>query len=112
MKIAAAYLLGLIGASDFDSLEEIIKSAEKRQILAPLLVVFFVLCDRVLCDRVRTFEFASAGACRSPLAKEVECMAKSQRFSDNPILVEPIELGIEARPQQAKRLSDELVFGE
>jgi hypothetical protein len=29
VKIAAAYLLGLIGASDFDTLEEIIKSAEK-----------------------------------------------------------------------------------
>jgi hypothetical protein len=26
VKIAAAYLLGLIGASDFDTLEEIIKS--------------------------------------------------------------------------------------
>jgi hypothetical protein len=29
VKIAPAYLLGLIGASDFDTLEEIIKSAEK-----------------------------------------------------------------------------------
>ncbi|HWO29881.1 MAG TPA: hypothetical protein VNO32_13895 [Candidatus Acidoferrum sp.] len=28
VKIAAAYLLGLIGASDFDTLEENIKSAE------------------------------------------------------------------------------------
>ena len=70
----------------------------------------------------------------APIAKQVERMAKSQRLSDNRILVELIELGIEARkqkekaffdlaerfraasdPQQAKRLGDELgrlVFGE
>jgi len=70
----------------------------------------------------------------TPIAKQVERMAKSQRLSDNRILVELIELGIEARkqkekaffelagrfraasdPQQAKRLGDELgrlVFGE
>ena len=68
------------------------------------------------------------------MAKQVERMAKSQRLSDNRILVELIELGIEARkqkekaffelagrfraasdPEQAKRLGDELgrlVFGE
>jgi hypothetical protein len=68
------------------------------------------------------------------IAKQVERMAKSQRLSDNRVLVELIELGIEARkhkekaffelaerfraasdPQQAKRLGDELgrlVFGE
>ncbi len=70
----------------------------------------------------------------TPIAKQVERMAKSQRLSDNRILVELIELGIEARkqkekaffelaerfratsdPQQAKRLGVELgrlVFGE
>jgi hypothetical protein len=70
----------------------------------------------------------------TPIAKQVERMAKSQRLSDNRILVELIELGIEARkqkekaffelaerfraasdPQQAQRLGDELgwlVFGE
>jgi hypothetical protein len=70
----------------------------------------------------------------APIAKQVERMAKSQRLSDNRVLVELIELGIEARkqkekaffelaerfrtatdPQQAKRLGDELgrfVFGE
>jgi len=70
----------------------------------------------------------------TPIARQVERMAKSQRLSDNRILVELIELGIEARkqkekaffdlaerfraesdPQQAKRLGDELgrlVFGE
>jgi hypothetical protein len=70
----------------------------------------------------------------TPIAKQVERMAKSQRLSDNRILVELIELGIEARkqkeeaffelaerfraasdPQQAKRLGEELgrfVFGE
>jgi hypothetical protein len=70
----------------------------------------------------------------SPIAKQVERMAKSQRLSDNRVLVELIELGIEARkqkekaffelaerfraatdPEQAKRLGDELgclVFGE
>ena len=70
----------------------------------------------------------------APIAKQVERMAKSQRLSDNRVLVELIELGIEARkqkekaffelaerfraasdPQQAKRLGVELgrlVFGE
>lgn len=70
----------------------------------------------------------------TPIAKQVERMAKSQRLSDNRVLVELIELGIEARkqkeraffelaerfraasdPQQAKRLGDELgrlVFGD
>jgi hypothetical protein len=69
-----------------------------------------------------------------PIAKQVDRMAKSQRLSDNRVLVELIELGIEARkrkekaffelaerfraasdPEQAKRLGDELgrlVFGE
>jgi hypothetical protein len=69
-----------------------------------------------------------------PLAKQVERMARSQRLSDNRILVELIELGVEARkrkekaffelaqrfraasdPEQAKRLGEELgrlVFGE
>ncbi len=70
----------------------------------------------------------------APIAKQVDRLAKSQRLSDNRILVELIELGIEARkqkekeffdlaerfraaddPDQAKRLGDELgrmVFGE
>ena len=70
----------------------------------------------------------------SPIAKQVDRLAKSQRLSDNRVLVELIELGIEARkqkekaffelaerfraasdPEQAKRLGDELgrlVFGE
>ena len=67
------------------------------------------------------------------IAKQVDRMAKSQRLSDNRVLVELIELGIEARkqkekaffelaerfraasdPEQAKHLGDELgplVFG-
>ena len=70
----------------------------------------------------------------APIAKQVDRMAKSQRSSDNRVLVELIELGIEARkqkekaffelaerfraasdPEQAKRLGDDLgrfVFGE
>ena len=70
----------------------------------------------------------------APIAKQVDRMAKSRRLSDNRVLVELIELGIEAReqkekaffdlaerfrnasdPEQAKRLGDELgrlVFGE
>ncbi len=70
----------------------------------------------------------------APIAKQVDRLAKSQRLSDNRVLVELIELGIEARkqkekeffelaerfraaddPDQAKRLGDELgrmVFGE
>ena len=68
------------------------------------------------------------------IAKQVDRLAKSQRLSDNRVLVELIELGIEARkqkeekffdlaerfrsasdPEHAKRLGDELgrlVFGE
>jgi len=70
----------------------------------------------------------------APIAKQVDRMAKTQRLSDNRVLVELIELGIEARkqkekaffdlaerfraasdPEQAKQLGDELgrlVFGE
>ncbi len=70
----------------------------------------------------------------TPIAKQVERLAKSQRSSDNRVLVELIELGIEARkqkekvffelaerfraasdPEKAKSLGDELgrmVFGE
>ena len=68
------------------------------------------------------------------VAKQVETMAKRRRLSDNRVLVELIEQGIEARqqkekaffelaerfraatdPEQVKRLGDELgrfVFGE
>jgi hypothetical protein len=68
------------------------------------------------------------------VAKQIEMMAKKQRLSDNRVLVELIEQGIEARrekekaffelaerfrtasdPEQAKRLGDELgrfVFGD
>jgi len=68
------------------------------------------------------------------VAKEVDTMAKKRRLSDNRVLVELIEQGIEARkqrekaffelaerlrvemdPEQVKRLGDELgrmVFGE
>lgn len=70
----------------------------------------------------------------TPIAKQVERLAKGQRLSDNRIPVALIELGIESRkqkekaflelagrfraasdPQQAKRLGDEwgrLVLGE
>jgi hypothetical protein len=70
----------------------------------------------------------------APIAKQVDRMAKTQRLSDNRVLVELIELGIEARkqkekaffelaerfrsardPEEAKQLGDELgrlVFGE
>ena len=70
----------------------------------------------------------------APIAKQVDLMAKAQRLSDNRVLVELIELGIEARkqkekaffelaerfraasdPEEAKQLGDELgrmVFGE
>ena len=70
----------------------------------------------------------------APIAKQVDRMAKAQRLSDNRVLVELIELGIEARkqkekaffelaeryrstrdPDEAKHLGDELgrlVFGE
>jgi len=69
-----------------------------------------------------------------PVAKQVESMAKRRRLSDNRVLVELIELGIEAQkqrekeffelaerfrgtddPKEVKRLGDELgrfVFGE
>ena len=69
-----------------------------------------------------------------PIAKQVYRMAKSQRLSDNRVLVELIEFGIEARkqrekaffelaerfrkasdPEEAKQLGDQLgrmVFGE
>jgi hypothetical protein len=70
----------------------------------------------------------------APISRQVDRIAKNQRLSDNRVLVELIELGIEARkqkekafydlaerfraasdPEQAKRLGDELgrmVFGE
>ncbi|MGO9086906.1 MAG: hypothetical protein ACLQBK_16915 [Candidatus Sulfotelmatobacter sp.] len=70
----------------------------------------------------------------APIARKVDRIARSQRLSDNRVLVELIELGIEARKrkekaffelaerfrtasdvEQAKRLGDELgrmVFGE
>jgi hypothetical protein len=70
----------------------------------------------------------------APIAKQVDRMAKNQRLSDNRVLVELIELGIEARkqkekaffdlaerfrsasnPEEAKQLGDQLgrlVFGE
>ena len=70
----------------------------------------------------------------SQIAKQVDSMAKRRRLSDNRVLVELIELGIEARrrkekeffelaerfraskdPEEIKRLGDELglfVFGE
>jgi chaperone required for assembly of F1-ATPase len=70
----------------------------------------------------------------APIAKQVDRMAKRQRLSDNRVLVELIELGIEARkqkekaffelaerfrsandPDKAKQLGDQLghlVFGE
>ena len=38
----------------------------------------------------------------APIAKQVDRMAKSQRLSDNRVLVELIELGIEARKQREK----------
>jgi hypothetical protein len=63
----------------------------------------------------------------APIAKQVDRIAKSERSSDNRVLVELIELGIEARkqrekaffelaerfrnasdPEEAKRLGDEL----
>jgi hypothetical protein len=70
----------------------------------------------------------------APIAKQVDRLAKSQRLSDNRVLVELIELGIESRkqkektffelaerfrsaddPGEAKQLGDQLgrmVFGE
>jgi hypothetical protein len=69
-----------------------------------------------------------------PIAKQVDRMAKNQRLSENRVLVELVELGIEARkqkekaffelaeryraannPEEAKQLGDQLgrlVFGE
>jgi len=38
----------------------------------------------------------------APIAKQVDRMAKSQHLSDNRVLVELIELGIEARKQKEK----------
>ena len=38
----------------------------------------------------------------APIAKQVDRLAKSERLSDNRILVELIELGIEARKQKEK----------
>jgi metal-responsive CopG/Arc/MetJ family transcriptional regulator len=38
----------------------------------------------------------------APIAKQVDRLAKSQRLSDNRVLVELIELGIEARKQKEK----------
>lgn len=70
----------------------------------------------------------------APLAKQIERLAQSRRLSDNRVLVELIELGMEARkqkekaffevaerfraatdPEEAKKLGDELgrlMFGE
>jgi hypothetical protein len=70
----------------------------------------------------------------TPIAKQVDRLAKSQRLSDNRVLLDLIELGIEARkqkekaffelaerfrnaddPEEAKQLGDQLghlVFGE
>ena len=70
----------------------------------------------------------------APIAKQVDRLAKSQRLSDNRVLLELIELGIDARkqkekaffelaerfrnaddPKEAKQLGDQLgrlVFGE
>ncbi|MFZ0761311.1 MAG: hypothetical protein WAM69_15295 [Candidatus Sulfotelmatobacter sp.] len=42
----------------------------------------------------------------TPIAKQIERTAKSQRLSDNRILVELIELGIEARQQKEKAFFD------
>ena len=79
-------------------------------------------------------QFRRSVSLPAPIAKQVDRMAKAQRLSDNRVLVELIELGIEARkqkekaffelaerfrgardPNQAKQLGDELgrmVFGE
>jgi hypothetical protein len=38
----------------------------------------------------------------APIAKQVDRMAKTQRLSDNRVLVELIELGIEAKKQKEK----------
>jgi hypothetical protein len=38
----------------------------------------------------------------APIAKQVDRMAKSQRLSGNRVLVELIELGVEARKQKEK----------
>ncbi|HET7208207.1 MAG TPA: hypothetical protein VFI95_16650 [Terriglobales bacterium] len=69
-----------------------------------------------------------------PLAKKVDRLAQTRRLSDNHVLIELIELGMEARqqkekeflelagrfraatdPEEAKRLGDEMgrmIFGE
>ena len=95
----------------------------------------FCDCTEVVySDAMPTKHVRRSVSLPTPIAKQVERMAKSQRLSDNRVLVELIELGIEARkqrekaffelaerfraasdPQQAKRLGDELgrlVFGE
>ena len=42
----------------------------------------------------------------APIAKQVDRLAKSQRLSDNRVLVELIGLGIEARKQKEKAFFD------
>jgi hypothetical protein len=42
----------------------------------------------------------------TPIAKQVDRLAKSQHLSDNRVLVELIELGIEARKQKEKEPFD------
>jgi hypothetical protein len=81
-----------------------------------------------------TKHFRRSVSLPAPIAKQVDRMARTQRLSDNRVLVDLIELGIEARkqkekaffelaerfrsardPDEAKQLGDELgrlVFGE
>jgi hypothetical protein len=42
----------------------------------------------------------------APIARQVDRMAKTQRLSDNRVLVQLIELGIEARKQKEKAFFD------
>ena len=42
----------------------------------------------------------------APIARQVDRMAKSRRLSDNRVLVELIELGIEAQKQKEKAFFD------
>ena len=42
----------------------------------------------------------------APLSRQVDRIAKNQRLSDNRVLVELIELGIEARKQKEKAFYD------
>ena len=44
----------------------------------------------------------------APIAKQVDRLAKSQRLSDNRVLVELIELGIEARKQKEEKFFAQL----